>query len=74
MDKNPLIVVVKKDCIYHVTEVLYQELFGLPKKVWYRLLETGPMVVHSSNIFQPIHDDDDEVEELETVKINEDEQ
>ena len=70
---HPSIVLVKKDCIYHVTEVIYKDLFGLPKRVWYRLLETG-FTVHSSQIFQPIHDDDDEIEEVETIKINEDEQ
>jgi hypothetical protein len=46
---------VTKGSIYNITEIFRAELFGLPKKVWYKLLETGDCA-HCPSLFQPLSD------------------
>lgn len=61
-DNNPKTILVTKGSIYNVTRVTRRELFGLPKQIWYTLLETGEGRVHSAISFQPFYDNDDLVE------------
>lgn len=50
IDNDPRTVLVFKGSRYHVTEVKEEALFGFPKTIWYRLLETGDSL-HSYDLF-----------------------
>lgn len=65
---NPNCILVHKDSIYNVTEVVQHKLCR-GSTVWYRLLETGASM-HSSTIFREIDDIPESVKELEAELVN----
>ncbi len=59
-------ILVHKDSIYNVTEVIKAKLTCRASNIWYILLETG-IFAHSSTIFREIDDLSEALEEKEEL-------